>query len=102
MRRRVIKVCAILLVGAIVNVAVAWGLAYWVRFDWRSTTPGQTIDHYVGLFDEADRSPFANYPANRYRRLGSERVDVCYLDVTSGPGGKSTIAFVDILPKWSL
>ncbi|MEE9128804.1 MAG: hypothetical protein V3T84_02210 [Phycisphaerales bacterium] len=104
MKRRLTKLVVFLLLGAIVNVAVAWGCAYWVKFDWRIPGRQAGYDHFAGFElppDHVDAGRFAGYTVSRYQRFGSQRVSVVHSYAYDGLPGKTTIGFNDIIPQWA-
>src|SRR5262245_33016973 len=96
MRRRVIKVCAFLLLGAIVNVAVCWLVACWMEFRSSSWPP----DGYFGR--NGDR--FVGYTAVRRDAIASKAVYVFHewAHFSSGPEPRSTQEFDNVLPRWAI
>ena len=103
-KRRLIKLVVFLLLGGILNIAVAWGCAYWVKFDWRMAGRQGGYDHFAGWglpSDNVDTGRFAGYTVSRYQRFGSQRVSVFHSYVYDGSPGKTTIGFNDIIPQWA-
>ncbi len=97
MKRTAFKLVVFLLLGAVTTVAVAWGCATWVDFDWRQKR-WQRYDHFA----EHDRvNRFFGYTASRYQRFGSQRVAVGHSSGFRGIPGKSTIPFEEIIPRWA-
>jgi len=47
-KRRLFKLALFLLLGAVVNVAVAWGCAYWIKLDHAKDTTTWGIDFHDG------------------------------------------------------
>src|SRR5688572_32867830 len=96
-----------LLLGAIVNVAVAWFCAFAVKLDWRLqnyATGG--FDHFTSwtaflartrqVLEQSDEelekfslqeNPFFPYHASRWCRTGATRVHVFYSDSMNGSHG---------------
>lgn len=104
MKRIAIKSLVFLLLGAVVNVAVAWGCATWVDFDWRQKRT-QGYDHFAGWGFETTVDPtsrFIGYTASRYQRFGSQRVTVFHSSAYTGMPGRTTIPFEDMIPQWAI
>ena len=54
MRRRLLKLAVFVVLGAVVNVAVAWGCALWSPFDSEAAVEETTLEEVYSLFPQAD------------------------------------------------
>ena len=100
-KRRALKLLVFLLAGAIINVAVAWTIAYLVRFDSRLIGQSQRQDVFTGSgASPEERERFRGYFAGRDAGFGSLRVSVSK-SFSWGLTQRSTTSFVDLIPPWS-
>jgi len=92
-RHSIVRMIALLLAwlvaGATLNVAVAWGLAYWVQPQWDSDTR-----------DVMGYSREAMWSADHYEQFGQSGVMLTQ-DGWFRPGDVVIAEFADFLPHWS-
>ncbi|MFB3104558.1 MAG: hypothetical protein ACE1ZA_06470, partial [Pseudomonadales bacterium] len=69
MKRRLFKLALFLLLGAVVNVAVAWGLAW--KLD---VTRGHTTDKSLIVAEVGKETPYHLWGVYRFKRPGAMRV----------------------------
>ena len=99
MKRIAIKLVVFLLLGAVVNVGVAWGCAYWIELD--SDKQKNDNFNYPGLpFGDPEGKRFFGYVAHRAKGMGVHRVSLTRSFAFSGGRTKGTISFVEIIPQW--
>ncbi len=104
MKRCLLKLALFLLLGAIVNVAVAWGCAYLIKFDWRTTSVEGHYDQFVGWWLPRygnDAKRLGEYKVKRYQGFGSQRVSVFHSYLYDVVPKETTISLEDIIPRWS-
>ena len=83
MRRRLIKLAVFLLLGAIVNVAVAWGVALWSIIDERQSVQDQAVEAIAAEAQTRcpfgiDLSSFSISFASPYRSTGGRFWFICF------------------------
>ncbi|MCC6907002.1 MAG: hypothetical protein IT430_03590 [Phycisphaerales bacterium] len=114
-RRLIARACIFMLLGVIINLAVAWGLA--IGLDFRRAMgelpPEVQEDYYrdidnsyfLLMREEVDVPPSDRFPGIvivRWRRTGAERVTVSSLYVTSGmPPEPNPRTPEDLLSPWA-
>src|SRR4030095_411957 len=87
--RFALKLALFLLLGAIINVALAWGFAAFVTLDWRQQGTEVECDHF-SEWPGDHNSRFVGYTAFRWKRGGSVRVSVFPSINFDGPGRNAT------------
>ena len=93
MKRRLLTIAVFLLLGAVVNVAVAWGSALCVNVS----------EGARDIVDEWDFSKeYGGFIASRWRRASAERVSVVYYSFRDGSPGVNKYEVEDLIPKWGL
>ncbi len=107
MKSRLFKLALFLLLGAIVNVAVAWGFAYWVKYDFSQNMPRGQYDQYTSrkissIGEEDKTNDYSGYTASRFQLFGSQRVSVSRSISLNGTPGRTTISFEEIIPRWGM
>ena len=93
-----------LILGAVVNVAVAWGCAFWIKFDLRTVSVEGHYDQFVGWWlphNSNDAKRLGEYTVKRYQGFGSQRVSVFHSYFYDAVPGEITIGLEDIIPRWS-
>ncbi|MCC6908068.1 MAG: hypothetical protein IT430_09025 [Phycisphaerales bacterium] len=103
--RLVVPTCVFLLLGAIINIAVAWGLALWLSLDPSGATGTSTSrDTYWGIAEPRESEAFRQYGCvfiARLKRTGAEQVYIEELNSLSGPPFVNRISPAEIFPDWA-
>lgn len=94
LRKRIVRASVFLLLGAVVNVGVAWGSAIWVEFGYQGPT---NFDYFA---DWEGTSRFPSYTALRWWRMSACRVEVYKVDYSGGVPGTNTATFDELIPNW--
>ncbi len=82
-KRRIVIIVVFLLLGAIVNVAVAWGVAYWMDPAARvepTTLLFHNLDTTMHWWSEEESRPHAGWYVDRQERTGAMRVTSLWHD----------------------
>ena len=93
MKRWTIRILVFLLLGAIVNVAVAWGCAAWIQLQNGAPTKRDVFS------DTPGSSKFSAYVAYRLSRSGAHRVTV-YKGAGTGRSPIATHGLEELIPAW--
>jgi len=97
MKRWLVKLALFLILGAIVNVAVAWGFALCAQHDSRPTAKCTTKSS-AGL----DGQGPPNYVASQWSTLGTQRITVSFFVVLHGNFTRASASFEEVVPPWAL
>ncbi len=89
MKRIFLKLVVFLLLGALINVGVAWGCAWWSK-------PSMYFQEALHV-DEPD-SPLDGFHAGRNWGFGWERVSTSYIG--GATGGTTAAKYEALLPDW--
>jgi hypothetical protein len=91
MRRRLVTICVCLLLGAIVNVAVAWGLSLWGKLPWSAQiefleqTPPD-LEEFVPPNWVDSNTHVVMRPLKRSSIAGLKIIQLTSISVSIGPG----------------
>lgn len=101
----ILQLISLLVLGAIVNVAVAWGFAICGDYQFNGvSSPVASFEFYATIdepFSSDARLRYGGMAAGRLRMTGRDRVGLSELLVRTGKPRLNTCAPEDLIPHWA-